>query len=56
MMVGGYDVFSLGTVSSARMIGAIYGAFVEIDDASGEDAKALAAAREKAPAKQLKKG
>jgi len=38
------------------LIGAVYGAFVELDDASGEDAKALAAAREKAPAKQLKKG
>jgi len=38
------------------LIGAVYGAFVELDDGSGEDAKALAAAREKAPAKQLKKG
>ena len=38
------------------LIGAVYGAFVELDDSSGEDAKALVAAREKAPAKQLKKG
>jgi hypothetical protein len=38
------------------VIGALYGAFVELDDASGEDARAIAAAREKAPAKQLKKG
>ena len=37
------------------MIGAVYGAFVEIDDASGEDAKALAAQPKAAP-KQLKKG
>ena len=38
------------------LIGAVYGAFVELDDSSGEDAKALATTREKAPAKQLKKG
>ena len=44
------------TQPMVAMIGAVYGAFVEIDDASGEDAKALAASREKAPAKQLKKG
>lgn len=55
MLVGGEDVFSWGPTLGG-MIGALYGAFVEIDDASGEDAKALAAAREKAPAKQLKKG
>ncbi|HEY6039014.1 MAG TPA: hypothetical protein VIV58_32250 [Kofleriaceae bacterium] len=36
------------------LIGAVYGAFVELDDASGEDAKALAA-REKPAPKQLKK-
>ncbi len=28
------------------MIGAIYGAFVEVDDASGDDAKAIAAAKQ----------
>ncbi len=39
-------------------IGAIYGAFVEVDDASGEDAKdakALASRDKSGPAKQLKK-
>ncbi len=35
-------------------IGAIYGAFVEVDDATGEDARALAA-QKSAPVKQLKK-
>jgi hypothetical protein len=55
LMVGGYDVFSWGPTLGG-MIGAVYGAFVEIDDGSGEDAKAIAAARDKAPAKQLKKG
>jgi hypothetical protein len=55
MMVGGYDVFAWGPTLGG-IIGAVYGAFVEIDDASGEDAKALAAAREKPAAKQLKKG
>ena len=37
------------------IIGAMYGGFVEIDDAIGDDAKALAKAEKSGPAKQLKK-
>jgi hypothetical protein len=54
MLVGGHDVFSWSPFLGG-MIGAVYGAFVEIDDASGDDARALAAAQAKAPPKQLKK-
>ncbi|MEO6774195.1 MAG: hypothetical protein ABI467_14445 [Kofleriaceae bacterium] len=53
MMVGGYDVFTWGP-SLGGMIGAVYGAFVEIDDASGDGTKALAARAKRAP-KQLEK-
>ena len=55
MNVAGHDLFSWSPFLGG-MIGAVYGAFVEIDDASGDDARALAAAQQKSgPAKQLKK-
>jgi len=54
MNVAGYNLFGWPPFLGG-MIGAVYGAFVEIDDASGDDARALAAAQAKAPPKQLKK-
>lgn len=54
--IGGQNVWAWSPTLGGA-IGAIYGAFVEIDDAIGDDGKAkLAAGREKSgPAKQLKK-
>jgi hypothetical protein len=54
MMVGGYDVFSWAP-SLGGMIGAVYGAFVELDDASGANEDAKAALREKPAPKQREK-
>jgi hypothetical protein len=46
MNVGGYNLFGWQPFLGG-MIGAVYGAFVELDDASGDDAKALAAVQKK---------
>jgi len=44
LAIGGHGLFSWSPFLGG-MIGAVYGAFVEIDDASGEDARALARLR-----------
>ena len=54
LLVGGYDVFSW-PVSLGGAIGAVYGGFVELDDAIGDDKKqapAKQAAATPAPAKR----
>jgi hypothetical protein len=51
--VGGHDLFGWAPYLGG-MIGAVYGAFVELDDASGDDAKALATAQQQKP-KQIEK-
>ena len=55
MMIGGYDAFSWPPILGGA-IGAIYGAFVEIDDAIGDDGKSKDKPKDKdksGPAKQL---
>lgn len=58
-VISGYDVFSWQPTLGGA-IGAVYGGFVELDDAIGDDggAKAAAAAAKKEPQKKLppKKG
>ena len=50
--VGGHDIFSWAPTLGGA-IGALYGAFVEVDDAVGDDAKALKSGDKKpAPAKK----
>lgn len=44
--IGGHNLFGWQPFVGG-MIGAVYGAFVELDDASGDDAKQLAAAQKK---------
>ena len=50
LAIGGVNVFVFPPVVGAA-IGGVYGAFVELDDATGDDAKDKAKARKPAPAK-----
>lgn len=52
-MIGGYDAFSWPPILGGA-IGAVYGAFVELDDAIGDDAKGKGKDKDKsAPVKQI---